>query len=169
MPWAADITPGDPEDHARRTLLMHAQRLAQTATDATLPNRAVATLAQADTLAQFMDTLAGQFAPHPGSLPRTVLPKQPTARSSEEALDEERLLLATATAHPAALKAARSAPAAADAAVVGQCGKRAELAGELVPRQNLATAVRELQGFGPREVAGRRPGGRAAEAASSRL
>ncbi|MEK8146156.1 DnaB-like helicase N-terminal domain-containing protein [Streptomyces sp. M10(2022)] len=32
------------------------------------------------------------------------MPKQPTARSSEEALDEERLLLATATAHPAAVK-----------------------------------------------------------------
>lgn len=41
-------------------------------------------------------------------------------------------------------KAARSAPAAADAAVVGQCGQRAELAGKLVPRQNLATAGREL-------------------------
>ncbi|MFJ5045444.1 DnaB-like helicase N-terminal domain-containing protein [Streptomyces anulatus] len=91
-------------DHARRTLLMHAQRLDQTATDSTLPNRAVDTLAQADALAQFLDTLSGQFAPHPGSLPRTVLPTQPTARSSEEALDEERLLLATATAHPVALK-----------------------------------------------------------------
>ncbi|MFD3959888.1 MULTISPECIES: DnaB-like helicase N-terminal domain-containing protein [Streptomyces] len=91
-------------DHARRTLLMHAQRLAQTAVDATLPHRAAATLAQADGLAQFLDTLAGRFAPHPGSLPRNVLPEQPTARSSEEALDEERLLLATATAHPAALK-----------------------------------------------------------------
>ncbi|MEY2232867.1 hypothetical protein, partial [Streptomyces sp. BF23-30] len=33
-------------------------------------------------------------------------------------------------------KAARSAPPPADAAVVGQCGKRAELAGKLVPRQN---------------------------------
>ncbi|OKJ72211.1 DnaB-like helicase N-terminal domain-containing protein [Streptomyces sp. CB02460] len=91
-------------DHARRTLLMHAQRLAQTATDATLPNRAVATLAQADALSQFLDTLAGQFTPHPGSLPRTALPIHPTAGSSEEVLDEERLLLATATAHPAALK-----------------------------------------------------------------
>ncbi|MFD4177257.1 DnaB-like helicase N-terminal domain-containing protein [Streptomyces anulatus] len=90
--------------HARRTLLIHAQRLDQTATDSTLPNRAVATLAQADAIAQFLDTLSGQFAPHPGSLPRTVLPIQPTARSSEGALDEERLLLATATAHPVALK-----------------------------------------------------------------
>ncbi|MFE9725930.1 DnaB-like helicase N-terminal domain-containing protein [Streptomyces sp. NPDC005794] len=91
-------------DHARRTLLMHAQRLDQTAADAALPNRTVATLAQANSLAEFLDTLAGRFAPHPGSLPRTVLPKQPAARSSEDALDEERLLLATATAHPAALK-----------------------------------------------------------------
>ncbi|WP_179890052.1 MULTISPECIES: hypothetical protein [unclassified Streptomyces] len=41
-------------------------------------------------------------------------------------------------------KAALSAPAAANAAVVGQSGQRAELAGELVPRQNLATAGREL-------------------------
>ncbi|ROQ70141.1 DnaB helicase-like protein [Streptomyces sp. 840.1] len=94
-------------DHARRTLLIRAQRLAQTAADAALPNRAVATLGQADALAQFLDTLAGQFTPHPGSLPRTVLPKQPTARSSEEALDEERILLSTATAHPAALKGMR--------------------------------------------------------------
>ncbi|MEU6372151.1 DnaB-like helicase N-terminal domain-containing protein [Streptomyces sp. NPDC046909] len=91
-------------DHARRTLLMHAERLAQTATDTTLPNPAVTTLAQADTLGQFLDTLAGQFAPHPGSLPRTPVPGTPAGRSSEEALDEERLLLATATAHPAELK-----------------------------------------------------------------
>ncbi|MBA2950244.1 DnaB-like helicase N-terminal domain-containing protein [Streptomyces himalayensis] len=91
-------------DHARRTLLMHAERLAQTSTDATLPNPAATTLAQADTLAQFLDSLAGQFAPHPGSLPRTVVPGTPGGRCREEALDEERLLLATATAHPAELK-----------------------------------------------------------------
>lgn len=91
-------------DHARRTLLVHAERLAQTSTDTTLPNPAATTLAQADTLGQFLDTLAGQFAPHPGSLPRTPVPVTPAGRSSEEALDEERLLLATATAHPAELK-----------------------------------------------------------------
>lgn len=90
-------------DHTRRTLLLHAERLAQTATDTTLPNRATATLAQADTLGQFLDTLAGQFAPHPGSLPRTAVPEHPTAHDDEEVLDEERLLLATATAHPAEL------------------------------------------------------------------
>ncbi|WP_326731784.1 DnaB-like helicase N-terminal domain-containing protein [Streptomyces phaeochromogenes] len=91
-------------DHARRTLLMHAERLAQTSTDTTLPNPAATTLAQADTLGQFLDTLAGQFAPHPGSLPRTLVLAIRTGHSSEEALDEERLLLATATAHPSALK-----------------------------------------------------------------
>ncbi|MFI9050919.1 DnaB-like helicase N-terminal domain-containing protein [Streptomyces sp. NPDC053427] len=91
-------------DHARRMLRMHAERLAQTATDATLPNPAATTLAQADTLGRFLENLSGQFAPHPGSLPRTVVPEAPPRDSSEEALDEERLLLATATAHPAELK-----------------------------------------------------------------
>ncbi|KPC62674.1 DnaB-like helicase N-terminal domain-containing protein [Streptomyces chattanoogensis] len=91
-------------DHARRMLCMHAERLAQTATDATLPNPAATTLAQADTLGRFLQNLSGQFAPHPGSLPRTVLPEAPPRDSGEEALDEERLLLATATAHPAELK-----------------------------------------------------------------
>ncbi|MFD7017477.1 DnaB-like helicase N-terminal domain-containing protein [Streptomyces sp. NPDC059928] len=91
-------------DHARRTLLIHAERLAQTATDVTLPNPAATTVGQADTLGQFLDTLAGQFAPHPGSLPRTLVPGTPTVHSSKEALDEERNLLAAATAHPAELK-----------------------------------------------------------------
>ncbi|WP_406097468.1 hypothetical protein [Kitasatospora purpeofusca] len=39
---------------------------------------------------------------------------------------------------------ARSAPAAADAAVVGQCGQRTVLARKLVPRQDLAAAGREV-------------------------
>ncbi|AWN29974.1 DnaB-like helicase N-terminal domain-containing protein [Streptomyces sp. NEAU-S7GS2] len=91
-------------DHARRMLCMHAERLAQTATDATLPNPAATTLAQADTLGRFLEELSGQFAPHPGSLPRTTLTEAPPRNSSEEALDEEQLLLATATAHPAELK-----------------------------------------------------------------
>ncbi|WP_234025180.1 MULTISPECIES: DnaB-like helicase N-terminal domain-containing protein [unclassified Streptomyces] len=91
-------------DHARRTLLTHAERLAQTATDTTLPNPATSTLAQADTLGQFLDTLTAQFTPHPGSLPHTLVPDNSAGHSSEEALDEERVLLATATAHPAELK-----------------------------------------------------------------
>ncbi|MEU8482413.1 DnaB-like helicase N-terminal domain-containing protein [Streptomyces sp. NPDC048641] len=91
-------------DHARRMLLMHAERLVQTATDVTLPAPAATTLAQADMLEQFLETLAGQFSPHPGSLPRTAVPHTPAVHRGEEPLDEERLLLATATAHPAELK-----------------------------------------------------------------
>ncbi|MEV7196874.1 DnaB-like helicase N-terminal domain-containing protein [Streptomyces sp. NPDC093510] len=88
-------------DHARRSLRLHAERLAQTAGDTTLPHRAKATLQQADTLARFLDDLSGRFTPHPGSLPRTTLPPAPARDTGEEALDEERLLIATATAYPA--------------------------------------------------------------------
>ncbi|NEB01994.1 DnaB-like helicase N-terminal domain-containing protein [Streptomyces sp. SID13726] len=88
-------------DHARRTLSLHAERLALTATDPAGPDTTAATLAHADTLARLLDDLAGQFAPHPGSLPRT--PPAPTAarHGGEEDLYEERCLLATATAYPA--------------------------------------------------------------------
>ncbi|MFD9484628.1 DnaB-like helicase N-terminal domain-containing protein [Streptomyces sp. NPDC059991] len=88
-------------DHARRSLRMHAERLAQTAVDTTLPDRAKATVQQADALARFLDDLSGRFTPHPGSLPRTPLPPAPARDTSEDALDEERLLIATATAYPA--------------------------------------------------------------------
>ncbi|MBD0748108.1 DnaB-like helicase N-terminal domain-containing protein [Streptomyces sp. CBMA152] len=91
-------------DHARRMLRLQADRLAQTSSDATLPNPAATTLVQADALGQFLETLSGQFTPHPGSLPRTPLPQAPARDSGEDALDEERALLATATAHPAELK-----------------------------------------------------------------
>lgn len=88
-------------DHARRSLRLHAERLAQTAVDTTLPHRAKAAVQQADALARFLDDLSGRFAPHPGSLPRTPMPPTPARDASEDALDEERLLIATATAHPA--------------------------------------------------------------------
>ncbi|MFJ5546676.1 DnaB-like helicase N-terminal domain-containing protein [Streptomyces sp. NPDC093225] len=88
-------------DHARRTLRRHAEQLVQTATDRGLPDPAAAILAQADALASVLDEMAGQFAPHPGSLPRTPLPDPAPRNTNEEALEEERLLLASATAHPA--------------------------------------------------------------------
>ncbi|WP_172386652.1 DnaB-like helicase N-terminal domain-containing protein [Streptomyces sp. MNP-20] len=88
-------------DHARRSLRLHAGRLAQTAADTTLPHRAKATVQQADALARFLDDLSSRFAPHPGSLPRTPLPPSPSRDISEDALDEERLLIATVTAYPA--------------------------------------------------------------------
>ncbi|WP_330347827.1 DnaB-like helicase N-terminal domain-containing protein [Streptomyces sp. NBC_00582] len=89
-------------EHARRTLRAHAERLALTATDVTLPHPVPDTLAAADALARAVDDIAARFPSHSGSLPRTPAPA-PTAAlgDAEEAVDEERLLLATATAHPA--------------------------------------------------------------------
>ncbi|MFC9228436.1 DnaB-like helicase N-terminal domain-containing protein [Streptomyces decoyicus] len=87
-------------DHARRTLREHADRLCQTATDTTLPNPAATVLAQSDALSRYLDELTTHFAAHPGSLPRTPTSPPPRRQTGEEALEEERLLLATATAHP---------------------------------------------------------------------
>lgn len=87
-------------DNARRVLRAHAERLASTASDPGLPNRADATLGIADDIGRVLDTLAEQFAPHPGSFPRTAFPPDVPRQADEEDLDEERLLLATATAHP---------------------------------------------------------------------
>lgn len=89
-------------DHARRTLEHHAHRLTQTATDATLSQPVATTLAAADALTACLADLAARFPPHPGSLPRTPAPPPPQAQDADdEAVDEERFLLATATAHPA--------------------------------------------------------------------
>ncbi|MGA5633140.1 DnaB-like helicase N-terminal domain-containing protein [Streptomyces lydicamycinicus] len=87
-------------DHARRTLREHADRLCQTATDTTLPSPATTVLAQADALSRYLDELTTHFAAHPGSLPRTPASPPPPRQTGEGALDEEHLLLATATAHP---------------------------------------------------------------------
>ncbi|CAM5569704.1 DnaB-like helicase N-terminal domain-containing protein [Streptomyces aurantiogriseus] len=89
-------------EHARRTLRAHAERLAQTATDVTLPHPVPTTLAAADALASAVDDIAARFPPHSASLPRTPTPT-PSASpyNADEAVDEERLLLATATAHAA--------------------------------------------------------------------
>ncbi|MEU7166611.1 DnaB-like helicase N-terminal domain-containing protein [Streptomyces morookaense] len=94
-------------DHARRSLHICAQRLAQSATDTTGPDPAAAVLDQADALARFLDELADQFAPHPGSLPRTPTPTTRPCHAGEDAVEEERLLLASATAHPSGLKTMR--------------------------------------------------------------
>ncbi|MFD1829901.1 DnaB-like helicase N-terminal domain-containing protein [Streptomyces desertarenae] len=88
-------------DHARRRLRVGAQHLAQTAGDASLPRPVPTTLAEADALAGVVDDIAARFPPHPGSLPRTPAPPSTAADYAEEVVGEERLLLATATAHPA--------------------------------------------------------------------
>lgn len=95
-------------EHARRRLRAGAQHLAQTARDLSLPHPVLTTLAQADALAGVVDDLAARFPPHSGSLPRTAAPA-PTATpvDAEEAVDEERLMIATATAHPADIEQMR--------------------------------------------------------------
>lgn len=90
-------------EYARRTLRTHAGSLTQAATVPVQPDPAAVILAQADALARYVDELAGQFAPHPGSLPRTPAPSDPPRDTGSDVLDEERLLLATATAHPGEL------------------------------------------------------------------
>ncbi|MFG2335498.1 DnaB-like helicase N-terminal domain-containing protein [Streptomyces yangpuensis] len=85
--------------HARRVLRRHAGSLAQAARTAG-PDPARTVLARADQLAVYLDELATAFPSHPGSMPRT--PAAPTAavQTSAEASDEERMLLAAATAYP---------------------------------------------------------------------
>ncbi|MGQ4436399.1 MULTISPECIES: DnaB-like helicase N-terminal domain-containing protein [unclassified Streptomyces] len=94
-------------DHARRVLRAHAERLATTASDPGLPNPAASTLGVADDIGRVLDSLAAQFAPHPGSFPRTALPPDVPRQAGEEDLDDERLLLATATAFPAEVRQMR--------------------------------------------------------------
>ncbi|MBZ3916686.1 DnaB-like helicase N-terminal domain-containing protein [Streptomyces acidiscabies] len=86
------------DDHVRRRLRHHADRLTRAATDPTL-SRPQDVFAQADTLHTALDELSGQITPHPGSLPRTPLPST-QRQAGEEELHDERLLLATATAQP---------------------------------------------------------------------
>ncbi|WP_327743350.1 replicative DNA helicase [Streptomyces europaeiscabiei] len=95
-------------EHVRRTLRAHAERLVLTTTDVTLPHPVPDTLAAANALAAAVDDIAARFPPHSGSLPRTPTPAPAAVRGSpEEAVDEERLLLATATAHPADIEQMR--------------------------------------------------------------
>ncbi|MFJ8774601.1 DnaB-like helicase N-terminal domain-containing protein [Streptomyces microflavus] len=94
-------------EHARRTVRVHAERLAQTAADTTLPHPVEATMKVADRLGDLLDQLAGRFAPHPGSLPRTPVPPDAVAEAGEEAVDDEQLLLATATESPQAVQTMR--------------------------------------------------------------
>ncbi|MFF3276547.1 DnaB-like helicase N-terminal domain-containing protein [Streptomyces chrestomyceticus] len=94
-------------DHARRTVREHAERLAQAATDKSLPDAAATVLARCDTLSSFLDTLSGRFAPHPGSLPRTPHPAPARRAAGAEAQEEEQALLACATAQPSGLRRMR--------------------------------------------------------------
>ncbi|MEU9748366.1 DnaB-like helicase N-terminal domain-containing protein [Streptomyces niveus] len=92
-------------EHARRLLRAAAHRLIHTALDTSLPHRVATTLAEAGTLTTVVDDIANRFPPHPGSPPRT--PAKPAVVHDQEAVEEEQVLLATATARPASVERMR--------------------------------------------------------------
>ncbi|MEV8020019.1 DnaB-like helicase N-terminal domain-containing protein [Streptomyces sp. NPDC086554] len=94
-------------EHARRRLQTAAEHLLQTVHDATLPHPVQTVLAEADALGAVVDDVASRFPPRAGALPRTTAPPPPVAPDPREAVEEEQLLLATATAHPADIGSVR--------------------------------------------------------------
>ncbi|MEU6312323.1 DnaB-like helicase N-terminal domain-containing protein, partial [Streptomyces sp. NPDC047014] len=85
--------------HARRVLRRHAGLLAQAARTPG-PDPARTALTRADQLAGHLDEMATSFPSHPGSIPRTPTTSPAAVPPTAEAEDEERMLLAAATAHP---------------------------------------------------------------------
>lgn len=92
-------------EHARRRLAAAAQRLGDTTRDTSLPQPVITTLGAVDALAAAVDDIADRF-PHTGPLPRTRVPLLAPA-PDQEALDDEQLLLASATAAPAGIEQMR--------------------------------------------------------------
>ncbi|MFC5218927.1 DnaB-like helicase N-terminal domain-containing protein [Streptomyces coerulescens] len=87
-------------EHARRRLQSAAEHLVQTVHDTSLPHPVQTVLAAADAIATVVDDIASRFPPRAGVLPRTAPPPSATAPDYAGAVEEEQLLLATATAHP---------------------------------------------------------------------
>ncbi|MER7720714.1 DnaB-like helicase N-terminal domain-containing protein [Streptomyces flaveolus] len=94
-------------EHARRRLLTAAERLIHTVHDASLPLPVQTVLAEADALAAVVDDIANRFPPRSGVLPRTPAPSPALAPDHTETVEEEQLLLATATARPDDIDAVR--------------------------------------------------------------
>ncbi|MFJ4828846.1 DnaB-like helicase N-terminal domain-containing protein [Streptomyces sp. NPDC088747] len=94
-------------EHARRRLLRAAERLVRNVHDASLPHPVQTVLAEADALAAVVDDIANRFPPRSGVLPRTPAPPPAAAPDYTEAVEEEQLLLATATARPDDIDAVR--------------------------------------------------------------
>ncbi|KUH38591.1 MULTISPECIES: DnaB-like helicase N-terminal domain-containing protein [Streptomyces] len=94
-------------EHARRSIRLHAETLAQAAQDDTVPDRPAHALAAANALARQLDVLSRDFPAHPGSLPRTPTPPSPPSPDVDEAQDQERMLLASALIWPATVKEMR--------------------------------------------------------------
>lgn len=94
-------------EHARRRLLTAAERLVHTVHDVSLPHPVQTVLAETDALTAVVDDIATRFPPRSGVLPRTPVPPPVPASDLREAVEEEQLLLATATAHPGDIDGAR--------------------------------------------------------------
>ncbi|MFD3522218.1 DnaB-like helicase N-terminal domain-containing protein [Streptomyces sp. NPDC058653] len=94
------------EEHSRRLLRAAAHRLIQTTLDTSLPHRVATTLAEAGALTTVVDDIATRFPTRSGSLSRTPA-STPVTAHDEEAGEEERLLLATATARPGSVERMR--------------------------------------------------------------
>ncbi|MEV6021742.1 DnaB-like helicase N-terminal domain-containing protein [Streptomyces sp. NPDC052036] len=94
-------------EHARRRLQTAAERLIQSVDDATHPHPVETVLAEADALTAVVDDIASRFPPRAGVLPRTAAPPPAITTDHTEAVEEEQLMLATATAHPASIESVR--------------------------------------------------------------
>ncbi|MET8721454.1 DnaB-like helicase N-terminal domain-containing protein [Streptomyces misionensis] len=94
-------------EHARRRLQSAAERLVHTVHDVTLPHPVQTVLVEADALAAVVDDIASRFPPRSGVLPRTPAPLPALAPDHTAAIEEEQLLLATATARPDDIDAVR--------------------------------------------------------------
>ena len=88
-------------EHARRRLQTAAERLVHTVHDTSLPHPVQTVLATADALAAVVDDITSRFPPRAGMLPLTAATPPAIAPDYTETVQEEQLLLATATAHPA--------------------------------------------------------------------
>ncbi|WP_447035883.1 DnaB-like helicase N-terminal domain-containing protein [Streptomyces sp. DSM 118878] len=94
-------------EHARRRLLTAAECLVHTVHDASLPHPVQTVLAEADVLAAVVDDIGNRFPPRSGVLPRTPAPPADLAPDYTEVVEEEQLILATATAHADDIDAVR--------------------------------------------------------------
>ncbi|MEU8617353.1 DnaB-like helicase N-terminal domain-containing protein [Streptomyces sp. NPDC048623] len=94
-------------EHARRTIRLHAEQLAQAATDTTVPDRPRHALIAADALVRHLDQLAERFPFHARPLPRTPQPPAPQLSAGDEIRETEQWLLASAVSRPEQLQGMR--------------------------------------------------------------
>ncbi|MFE6979284.1 DnaB-like helicase N-terminal domain-containing protein [Streptomyces sp. NPDC057682] len=94
-------------EHARRRLQSAAEGLVHTVHDTSLPHVVEKVLAEADTLTAVVADIGQRFPTRTGVRPRTAAPPPSAVPNLAEAVEEEQLLLATATARPADIGSVR--------------------------------------------------------------